>query len=394
MKIAYVCADRGIPVFGHKGCSLHVQEMAHAFRTLNAEVTLFAGRVGGNPPAALASLAVVELPSLGDAEGAARERAALSANQPIANTVRAGGPFDIVYERYALWSHAALEAARTSGATTVLEVNAPLIEEQERFRSLHDRDAALAASRRAFAAADIIVAVSEEVGDYLGGFPQARHKVQVIPNGVNAQRFSDGTARRLRKPEGFTIGFVGTLKPWHGVDILLRTFARLEAQIVGSRLLIVGDGPQRDALTRLATQLGVIDKVTFTGSVAPDAVPGLLADMDVGVAPYPALTDFYFSPLKVYEYMASGLPVVASRIGQLNRIIDEQIDGLLCAPGDVDDLCAALLRIHEDPAAAQSMGQQGQQKVRAHHTWQSVAERVLDLAAAERNRSLPQERAS
>src|SRR5262249_53202779 len=82
-------------------------------------------------------------------------------------------------------------------------------------------------------------------------------------------------------------------------------------------LLIVGDGPERPRLEADLCARGLRELTQFTGSVDSDEVPGLLASMEVAVAPYPKLASFYFSPLKVYEYMAAGLPIVASRIGQL-----------------------------------------------------------------------------
>lgn len=385
MRIAYLCTDRGIPVFGQKGCSLHVQEVVHALRSFDIDVTLFAARVGGNPPPRLASLPLVQLPSLGDATGSARERAAIDADRAVAKTVLEAGPFDVVYERYALWSHATMDAAKAMGATTVLEVNAPLIEEQAKFRGLYDRAAATVATQRAFSAADVIIAVSEEVARYLRSFPQARHKVHVVPNGVDVDRFREVAARRKAKSGAFTVGFVGTLKPWHGVDILLEAFALLNRRVPNAELLIVGDGPERQALNALAGQLGIVDKVTFTGAVSPDAVPDLLARMDVGVAPYPDLPDFYFSPLKVYEYMASGLPVVASRIGQIQEIVSEPVDGLLPEPGNAQELSAALCSLYECPALGRAMGWEGQCKVEAHHTWRSVVIQTMGLIALSRS---------
>ena len=83
--------------------------------------------------------------------------------------------------------------------------------------------------------------------------------------------------------------------------------------------------------------------MTFTNAVAPEAVPGLLASIDAAVAPYPALGHFYFSPLKVYEYMAAGRAIVASRAGQLEELLEDGAHALLCPPGDAAALAEALL---------------------------------------------------
>jgi glycosyltransferase involved in cell wall biosynthesis len=383
MKIAYCCADPGVPVFGQKGCSLHVQEMIRALRGLGADVTLFARRFGGDPQADLADVPVVALAPIPRESEPAREAAALAANDEMVAGMVGQGPFDLVYERYSLWSYGALEAAAAAGVPSVLEVNAPLIDEQQRYRSLCNREAAGMVARRAFAAADVLVAVSDGVADYLNGFPQARGRIHVVPNGVNAARFAREkrpVVSAAEKPV-FTVGFVGTLKPWHGLDVLMEAFACFRALVPRSQLLIVGQGPEMESLQQRAAALGIEESVRFTGAVAPDMVPEMLGLMDVAVAPYPEVPDFYFSPLKVYEYMAAGLPVVASRIGQLTELIVDGYDGVLCPPGDAAKLCDALFYLHGDPGLRDQMGQAARTKVRAHHTWESVAQRILGMVA-------------
>src|SRR6266481_936140 len=104
-----------------------------------------------------------------------------------------------------------------------------------------------------------------------------------------------------------------------------------------------------------------------------------LAAKDVAVAPYPVLANFYFSPLKVYEYMAAGLPVVASRVGQLENLIESEVTGLHVTPGDVSALADALERIKSEPHLRVRLGQAARSKVIRHHTWDAAVERILGL---------------
>jgi glycosyltransferase involved in cell wall biosynthesis len=101
--------------------------------------------------------------------------------------------------------------------------------------------------------------------------------------------------------------------------------------------------------------------------------------MEAAVAPYPNLVHFYFSPLKVYEYMAAGCAVVASRIGQLDGLIEHEVSGLLCAPGDPRELAGSLRRLRCDPALRDRLGQAARAKVRQAHTWDATVRRILQL---------------
>ncbi|MEY6432459.1 glycosyltransferase family 4 protein [Thioalkalicoccus limnaeus] len=382
-RVAYVCADPGVPVFGTKGASIHVQEVVRALRRAGAEVTLFATRVGGAPPADLRGIAVQLLPGLPSGEPAVREQAALAANQALRAALTARGPFDLIYERYALWSHAGMDHAREAGTPGLLEVNAPLIEEQARHRALVHRDAAERVAARAFTAADALVAVSTGVAAYLATYPGLERRIHMIPNGVDPLRFP--AARFARRPPAredgtFTVGFVGTLKPWHGLEILMDAFARLHARHPDCRLLIVGEGPERRKIEATLEDRRIGFAARLTGAVAPDQVPEYLAAMDVGLAPYPELPDFYFSPLKVYEYMAAALPVVASRVGDLDQIVQPEITGLLCPPGDPAALTAMLERLRADAPLRRRLGNAARARALSEYSWDTVVTRILDLA--------------
>jgi glycosyltransferase involved in cell wall biosynthesis len=383
MRIAYVCADLGVPVFGRKGCSIHVQEVVGAFDRLGGRVELFTPRAEGDPPPSLEAVPVHRLPAAPGGDAAARERAALAANDALRDALRRAGPFDLVYERYALWSFAGMEYARATGVPALLEVNAPLIEEQAEHRTLVDRRGAAAVAARVFGASTALVAVSAEIGSYLEGYPEAAGRVHVVPNGVNLERFLPGLrATRPRQPGTFLVGFVGSLKPWHGLPTLVQAFALLHGRHPDARLLVVGEGPEGPRLLEELSRRGLCGAAELTGAVPPTEVPGLLGRMDAAVAPYPNLKRFYFSPLKVYEYMAAGLPVVASRVGQLAELIQDRVNGLLCPPEDALALAAALEELEKDPGLRRRLGEAARATVIREHSWEAVARRLLRLAGA------------
>src|SRR6266850_1844485 len=373
MRIAYVCADRGVPIFGNKGCSIHVRQVISALLRHGAEIDLIAAGLDGERPANWGNVRIHLLPLLSSTDPREREQMALAGNEHTMAALRKSGGFDMVYERSSLWSYAAMEYATLTGTSGVLEVNAPLVEEQAEHRVLIDRAAAEGVARRVFAAADALVAVSKELADYLNSYPGARGRVHVIPNGVDPARFPENIRPSLPNPKRlFTIGFVGSMKPWHGLPSLVTAFDQVRRSAPDTRLLIVGNGRAKEELQSAILNRGLKDSIHFTGAVDSEKIAGLLASMDVAVAPYPALANFYFSPLKVYEYMASGRAVVASRIGSVAELIEDGVSGLLSPPGDVDALAGVILRLKADAALRQRIGASARKIVIGNHTWDQV----------------------
>jgi glycosyltransferase involved in cell wall biosynthesis len=182
--------------------------------------------------------------------------------------------------------------------------------------------------------------------------------------------------------DAVVIGFAGSLKPWHGVDLLLEAVARVGDRRL--RLLIVGDGPEGETLRRRAGQPDLTGTVVFTGPVPHARMGDYLAAMDIGVAPYRAPGadegDFYFSPLKIFEYLAAGLPVVAPRLGQIAEVIEDGRHGLLYTPDDVVALAGRLGALSRDPALRAGMGRAGAALVGERHTWSGNAGQVVEIA--------------
>lgn len=382
MKIAYICADLGVPVYGwQKGCSIHVQEMVRAFAGLGHELEIFATNPGSSPPADLRQLPLRKLPRpRRNLSRTQREQIALFGNRALTRALELTGPFDLVYERYSLWSFAGMQYAKQHNIPGVLEVNAPLIHEQRHYRELIDQQSAEYVTARCFRDARIVAAVSTQVADYVRGFPGTSGKVKVLPNGVDPSRFADRWGERQRVAHPFTVGFVGSLKPWHGVELLVKAFDGVHREFSHSHLLIVGEGPERKRIESDLRARGLEAATTLTGAVSPAEISSLLDNMDVAVAPYPESENFYFSPLKVYEYMAAGLPVVASSIGQIPELITDEVHGLLCRPGDSAALTEALLCFRNDPALRRRLGSAAREKIVKQHTWQQVADQVIEMS--------------
>ena len=175
------------------------------------------------------------------------------------------------------------------------------------------------------------------------------------------------------------VGFVGSLKPWHGIEVLADAF-RVLAEDPRFGLLVVGDGPRADVVDDLAHELP--GRVTFVRGVPQSEIPAQMRAMDVAVVPYPPQEPFYFSPLKVFEYMATGRAVVASRIGQLDELVRDGDTGLLVPPGDVRALARAVRRLADDDGLRASLGANAAAEARRVHTWTHRASAIVELVEA------------
>ncbi len=192
----------------------------------------------------------------------------------------------------------------------------------------------------------------------------------VVPNGV---------PRRPQRPPLSgppTVGFAGRLVSTKGVDVLLDAFARVRRTIPDARLLIAGDGPERGALERRATALGVADAVAWTGHVERGALEEVLAPAWVQAAPSTWAEPF---GLVAAEAMMRGTAAVVSRSGGLAEIVDDGETGYTVLPSDADALATALVSVLGDRQRAERMGSAGRVRAERLYTDAICVDRFLDL---------------
>jgi glycosyltransferase involved in cell wall biosynthesis len=351
VRIAYLCTDRGIALGGSKGAAVHMAEIVSALAGRGADVLLLprsvAGPAKGLPPG-------VRVESLPPAETDAELADWLE---------RRLGEFGAgaLYERLALHSAAGAAAAARLAIPHLVELNAPLREEAARYRSLDRPEEADLLERVVLASADAVLAVSGPLAFY------ARRRgariVRVLPNAVAPDRFAAPPAREPR------CVFLGALRPWHGVDVLVRSWRLLGKE--APSLLVVGDGPGRGELEAAGARV--------TGAVPHARVPELLASASIGLAPYAPDAPGYFSPLKLFEYLAAGLAVVAGSIDGVREVVGPE-QAVLVTPGDAEALAAAVRDLAADAAKRERLGAAGRALVEARHTWDLRADTILALA--------------
>jgi glycosyltransferase involved in cell wall biosynthesis len=408
VKILYLCPDLGIPVLGRKGASVHVRELVSALGRAGHSVVLAAPLLNKSPweePAELKAQ-LLHLPpgpnvvatfyalksyntTLSIEDSLPGELRRILCNQELETQLQRrfeNHPPDFIYERASLYSTAGVCLARELGRPLLVELNTPLAVEQSTYRATGLGELAAKAERWTLSRADAVLAVSAALRDHAVSLGAKPERVHVIPNGVDGALFRPGTPdpdirTSLGLGDGPVLGFVGGLRPWHGVEVLPALLDRLAQRYQNLRLLIVGDGPLREALERDLRERGLSGSAVFTGSLPHGEVADLIRCFDVALAPYPRFEhDFYFSPLKLFEYMACGVPVVAAGLGQISEVVRDGETGLLYPPGEQTALTLACDRLLADPDLRRRLGEAAAKEIHGSYTWDRNAARVIELA--------------
>jgi glycosyltransferase involved in cell wall biosynthesis len=359
----------------------HVRGVISAFRSLGYEVKPFI--VGDQVPRQVARKSGRAI-SATVAHALAADLGRLTFR--LINARRAwrqlGGRVDWVYERFSACQALGMNFQR-HGVPWILETNGPFYEEAKAERkSMVLTGLARRLELGAYRGCDVLVCVSPTLKDIVCAEAAIdNRKIVVVPNGVDSTVFDPQKHPAKRVFEGFTIGFVGGLLAWQGLDLLLHALAELyEEKGLPIHLVIVGDGLMRKSWMKLADDLKLAARVIFVGRVNGDEVPSYIAGFDLGYSGQVQLQSgsMYHSPLKIYEYMAMEKPVLASAFDDAKRIIDEQETGFLFAPGNKEDLKRALVTAYQARGRVAVLGRAARSQIVARHSW---AARVSFMAA-------------
>ena len=296
---------------------------------------------------------------------------------------------DLCHEYHALFSVGCAIACRKLGIPYIVSIPADqLMERKIKGHPLRgvQKWVAILGMRLTLTSAERVICVSEQAKKHFQsswGVPKDR--LVVIPNGVDAELFSASQNRNLERRalgvngSGVVI-FVGHFQAWHGLEALLEAFHYSLGQVPTAQLILVGDGPTRSQLEKQISALGLGNSVRITGLVPKPTVAKMLSAADVAVLPYPEFKqELWFSPLKLYEYMAAGKAIVASRAGQIKDVIQDGENGVLVEPGDTIGLGTAISQLLLDPKRRKRMGKSAQAQALATHTWSDHLVQLEDV---------------
>ena len=374
MNLLHLVAAPGVPLCGPSGASHHVRDLAQGLEQAGHEVHLFGARstdhrgAHGTPTVPFTETGVASWPSWLRRWEHQREirTSRRLAHAAIEHALASPRPIDLVIERHSLFSDAAWKVSDRLNAPWVLEVNAPQVLERTRFESAPPPTAARW-ERDVLRAAPCVVAVSQWLVRWLvEEIGCAQDRVFHLPNGARSEIGDrDQTRAALGiTPETPLLGFIGSLRPWHGIERL----PHLLQQWPEAELLIVG-ADQRGARPEWCAEFG--DRVHAVGRVEASKVADYAAAMDVGLAPYPADAPPWFNPLKIGAYRAQGTPVVATDVG--DNALEVGDGGAVVPPDDEDALLAACRE------------QCVERKAPFRRSWRDVADSLVTLAVGSAN---------
>lgn len=370
MKILYSAIDQPVP--GTLGGSVHVAAVAEGLAALGHDVTAFIAPGRGEPEASRVRWKQMP-PPLGSSH------LRLLRSRAIRQFVQAWRP-DAIIERYHNFGGEAIRAARGVGAVAVLEVNAPVVDYPGSTKALVDRALVVQPMRRwrehICRLADVIVTPSASI--LPPGIPAER--IAVLEWGADTDRFRPGAPGQppyVRLAVTTVAVFAGAFRAWHGAIHLVDAIKTLRARghkDIGA--VLIGDGPE---LPRVRAAAAGIETIVITGALEHDRMPTALAAADIGVAPFdlaahpPLALGFYWSPLKIFEYMASGLPVVAPAADRIPSLVADGREGVLYDPSRADALADALLTLR-DPALGRRLGAAARERAERQYSWRAHCE--------------------
>lgn len=364
------------------GQAVHIEEMIDALRRQGHEVRVVAPHVEDSAMGAEAGWVRRLRSRLPKAAYECLELAySWVAYRRLAREARAFGP-DVLYERYNLYLVSGLMLRWRRRIPMLLEVNAPLVDERMRFGGLGLPRIARWVEGRIWRGADVVLPVTRVLAQHVSARGVPDERIVVVPNGINEAHFAgapraEDAKQAIGWPGALVLGFTGFVRDWHGVDRVVRWLASERAP-AHARLLVVGDGPARPDLEALSRELGLGDRVRFTGVVPRSQVPAHVAAFDIALQP--AVVP-YASPLKLFEYLALGRAIVAPSVPNILEVLIDEENALLFDEARPGALEAALTRLCADEGLRTRLSAGAAATIhRLGLTWDGNARRVTQLS--------------
>lgn len=235
---------------------------------------------------------------------------------------------------------------------------------------------------RSLGQSDVVACVSNEVAEKLAKMGVDKNKILVSPMAVDPYLFGAYNGNiELRKRLGLenkiVIGWTGSFRSFHGLDLVVKAFDKVHHMVPESRLLLVGDGFERDSMENLVKELTLTDSVIFAGRQSFAKIPAYVSIFDIALVSARSAAGFHYSPLKLREYLAGGKPVLAPRAGEIPQMFTDNFHLKLYEAGDVEELISKLSELINNPEMAQSLAAQGKRYALESSTWDHELDKLV-----------------
>lgn len=358
------------------GSVAHTEGILHALRGRGHEVAFWStGEVAGIPD----SVSQLRLPALLKGNVPTEVAELLSGLIQGCRSQRWLTPEGFIYQRYSLNNLAGVILSHRWKRPLILEANGSEAKWRQDFSALKYPGLAYACERLILSRAAVISAVSANAAEDLVAAGAPPERLRVVPNGVTVARFADADPAAVPDLEDrFVICFVGLFYPWHGARYLAEAFALFHRQRPDARLLLVGDGEEAPVVRAILERHGALAATHFAGLVPRTEAPRYMAAADVLVSPHANVEHFIGSPIKLFEYMAAGKAIIATRVGQIPEILRDGETALLVEPEDPSAIASAFDRLYEDRGLRLRLGAAAQEEARERHSWDARLAAILD----------------
>lgn len=315
-----------------------------------------------------------------------RARAGWAARHSVAPTEWSDRRLAMVWQHHDLFQSPGQAIARRHRCPLVSFVDAPLVWEARRWgvaRPGWGRLVERYGEMPQLRASDVVACLSEEVAREVVRLGVPRERIVFSPTAVDIDRFAPAAPSAARRAalgldDGFVVGWAGTFRRFQGLDTVVDGFGELLRSDPRARLLLVGDGAERGHVEGAVDDAGMRADVVFTGAVGAHEVADYLNLMDVAVVSARAGDGFHYSPLKLREYLACGLAVLAPRLGEIPGFVTDGVHALLYQPGDAHDFARKLRQLHDDPDLRLRLGTAGHALVVDTATWDARLTELLE----------------
>lgn len=290
----------------------------------------------------------------------------------------------LVWEQHDLFPGVGYELAKKHNAPFVIYVHAPQVWEASKWgvkrsgwgKFLERREA------KSLKRADIVACVSIQVAEKLKEMGIHESKIIVSPMAVDAHLFTDINSQKIidayNLKDKFIIGWTGSFRSFHGLDILIKVFQKVHNSINNSCLMLVGDGAEKEEIIKMAEDLGISDAVIFTGKKSFTEIPTYVNAFDLAIVSARNAKDFHYSPLKLREYLGAGKATLAPNAGEIPKMFEDDIHLKLYKVGDIEGTAQNIIQLYNDKGKRDFIAMKGREHILKSGTWDIELEKLMN----------------